>query len=114
MIRATIDCTITTPFSEGSDAEYSSVADLPKEITLKLQELLGVKCTRIKLHTSSDYSKPKKGPHLTTGRFATRRELEARVRFLWGNNGMSIEKIGKSCGISSTTVENIMKQEQAK
>ena len=52
----------------------------------------------------------KRGRRRTTGRFDTREELEERVCRLNDINGLSYERIGKSCGVSATCVVNILKE----
>ena len=50
----------------------------------------------------------------TTGRFETREELVERVVLLDMQGAMSMESIGKSCGVSQGTVNSILKSEEAK
>lgn len=52
---------------------------------------------------------PKRGK--TTGRFATREELIERVENLYWRNNMSQEAIGKSCGVSQSTVGHLLADE---
>lgn len=48
----------------------------------------------------------------TTGRFDTREELVERIAMLFHNGEMSNEQMGKSCGVSATTVAKIIDSDE--
>lgn len=45
-----------------------------------------------------------------TGRFDTRQELEERVWWFYLNSDMNQTRISDACGVSATTVSNILKE----
>ena len=49
----------------------------------------------------------------TKGRFATRAELEDKVKFLWTNTRCPVAIIARNCSVSSGTVDRILEKNKA-